>query len=388
MRLAIDATMLKEGVLTGVERYTIALIRNLVQLETGDEVFVVCNGGVHSSLADLSPRFTPIVWPLPHPALRFLREQVWMPAVLRQLGVEVAHFPFYPPSVFCPGRVVLTILDAGLYLFPQLMAPMINYYHKPLIWSGLRRGMIRCIVTLSQTARADLLRCLPVPEGMISAVYPCVDGITSTRLNTRGGKWKVAGGKWNLQLSTFNFQPSTFNLDGPYILTIGMYMPLKNVPVLLRAFAQLRERCPDYALVIVGRRGWDHRLPVDDPPPGVIFTGYVSDDDLEALLTGAALFAFPTLYEGFGLPVLEAMHDGVPVVCSDIPVLHEVAGQAAVFADPQDPQDFALKMEAVLRDPARRRDLVAAGLERVKTFGGGRDFALRMRAVYQAVSDG
>ena len=106
------------------------------------------------------------------------------------------------------------------------------------------------------------------------------------------------------------------------------------------------------------------------------------------MLTGADLFAFPTLYEGFGLPVLEAMHAGVPVVCSDIPVLHEVAGGAAAFADPQDPQDFALKMEAVLQDPARRRNLVAAGLERVRAFGGGRDFALRMRAVYQAVFDG
>lgn len=373
MRIAIDATLLKEGVLTGVERYTIALIRSLVQAPIRDEIFVLCNGQVHSSLKNLLPQFTPIVCSLSHPTLRFFRDQFWIPMVLSHIKADIVHFPFCPPPILCPTKVVLTIHDAGLYLFPHLMAPIINYYHKPLIRFGLLRGVIKRIVTTSQSAQADLRRILLVPKEMICATYQGIDD-TLQGIVTPSDTARVR---------------EQYGLNTPYILTIGAYMPLKNIPMLINAFSYLKRHYKHYKLVIVGRRGWDHRIPVDNPPPGVIFTGYVRDDDLKALLVEAEIFVFPSLYEGFGLPVLEAMHYGVPIVCSDISVLREVAGnQAAEFANPLDPQDFAAKLANVLENQSLRQKLIAAGKERAASFVGHRDFGLFMRNVYQeAIND-
>jgi glycosyltransferase involved in cell wall biosynthesis len=182
--------------------------------------------------------------------------------------------------------------------------------------------------------------------------------------------------------------------DSRIVLFVGTLEPRKNVPTLLRAFARLRSsgRGPGgLRLVITGPRGWGadgvlrtaEGLGLRD----VVFTGPVNDDDLVGLYSEASLFTFPSLYEGFGLPALEAMACGVPVIASDIPVLREVLGDAAQFVAPTDVEGLAALMERVLADENDRAVLIERGRQRAARFTW-RETAQRTFAVYEALLRG
>ncbi|MDZ7295973.1 MAG: glycosyltransferase family 4 protein, partial [candidate division KSB1 bacterium] len=158
--------------------------------------------------------------------------------------------------------------------------------------------------------------------------------------------------------------------DAPYVLSVGTLQPRKNYVRLIRAFTQLTNQ-PTNQLVIVGGRGWLYEETLAEAekyPDRVRILGFVDDDDLPALYRNAALFVFPSLYEGFGLPVLEAMACGVPVVCSNASSLPEVAGYAALLVDPLDTDGLAAAMARVLEDPDLRRGMIARGLDQAARF--------------------
>lgn len=155
-------------------------------------------------------------------------------------------------------------------------------------------------------------------------------------------------------------------VNEPYVLFVGTVEPRKGVPALLAAFAGLRAGHPDLSLVVAGWRGWGRVDGLD--AAGVVRTGPVGGEDLDALYRGAALLAYPSRYEGFGLPVLEAMARGCPVVTSAAASLPEVAGDAAVLVDPDDPDALAAGIESLLDDPDRRRDLADRGRRRALRF--------------------
>jgi glycosyltransferase involved in cell wall biosynthesis len=152
------------------------------------------------------------------------------------------------------------------------------------------------------------------------------------------------------------------DLGAPYLLTVATLEPRKNLETLLAAFALVREARPELQLAIAGPPGWGGREPEG---AGVRALGYVSDDELARLYRGAEAFAFPSLYEGFGIPVVEAMASGTPVVVSSHPSLDEASGDTAVRADPTDPAAFAAGIERALTE---RDVLVPSGLEHAKRF--------------------
>jgi glycosyltransferase involved in cell wall biosynthesis len=183
-----------------------------------------------------------------------------------------------------------------------------------------------------------------------------------------------------------------YGVEPPYILYVGALESRKNLPRLLEAYARLRAWSPQWRLVIVGARKWKfspifdtvQRLALEGH---VTFTGYVADEHLPALFTGADLFAFPSLYEGFGLPVLEAMACGAPVVTSNTSSLPEVAGDAALLVDPYDVEQIAQAMWLVLSQPALAAQLRAKGLARAAQFTWERT-ARETIAVYERVLAG
>jgi glycosyltransferase involved in cell wall biosynthesis len=164
-----------------------------------------------------------------------------------------------------------------------------------------------------------------------------------------------------------------YGIAGDYALFVGTLQPRKNLIRLIEAFSNFRFPISDFRLVIAGKKGWLYQeifrwveeLGLEKK---VVFTGYVPEGDLPVLLSGARLFVFPSLYEGFGLPVLEAMACGTPVVCSNASSLPEVAGDAAVLVDPQDVEGLAAAMERVLGDEELRAELIVRGFEQARKF--------------------
>jgi glycosyltransferase involved in cell wall biosynthesis len=180
-----------------------------------------------------------------------------------------------------------------------------------------------------------------------------------------------------------------YGLHGPYVLYVGALEPRKNIPGLLRAFVRLRADFPDLTLALGGSPRWKfaeipRALEELALEPVVRFTGYIADSDLPALYSAAAAFCFPSFYEGFGLPVLEAMACGTPVVCSNTSSLPEVAGDAALLVEPRDEVALTEAIARVLTDEALAEDLRERGLKRAASFSWDRTAELTL-AVYRSV---
>lgn len=183
-----------------------------------------------------------------------------------------------------------------------------------------------------------------------------------------------------------------YGIEGEYVLTVGTLEPRKNLKTLLLAFAALRRKV-DEQLVVVGGHGWLfeeteqllHKLGLGDR---VVLTGYVPDDELPALYAGAKAFAFPSHYEGFGIPLLEAMASGTPVVTSNTSSMPEVGGTAALYFDPDDEKGMRLAIERVLGDEKLRERLVEAGHERAKQFSWERTAQKTLGVYYRALGLG
>jgi glycosyltransferase involved in cell wall biosynthesis len=230
------------------------------------------------------------------------------------------------------------------------------------------------ILTVSHASKLDILRYLKVPASKIEVIYNALD----ERLATPPSEEDVTRVR------------ERFQLRAPFILYTGNIKPHKNVDRLIEAFAILRRRrSDDLKLLIIGDeiskypnlRRLVHRFQLHQH---VRFFGFVPEETLLVLYRLAAAFVFPSLYEGFGLPPLEAMASGTPVITSNVSSLPEVVGDAALLIDPMDPAAIADAMRRVLEDPALRADLIRRGCQRVKAFSWERSVA-RTREVYAEV---
>jgi glycosyltransferase involved in cell wall biosynthesis len=274
-----------------------------------------------------------------------------------------------PPTL--PGtRTLLTVHDLSFVRVPETAAPRLKRY----LDAAVPRSVARAdhILADSEATRRDLIDLYRVPESKVTVLLSGVDP---------------------------RFTPSTqpadrlrarYHLpDRPYILSVGTVQPRKNYGRLIEALAALRRAGHDVDLVIVGGKGW-----LEDPIYAMIrdqnvadhvhFTGFADEADLPALYTHAAVFAFPSLYEGFGLPVLESMGCGTPVVTSTVSSLPEVAGDAALMVDPLDVTGLTDALQRLLTDHDLRAELVRRGHERVQSFTWTRA-ARQLLAIYDEV---
>jgi len=275
---------------------------------------------------------------------------------------------------------VVTIHDLGYHYYPEAHTLSQNLY---LRWStrfNARRAT--AILADSQATRRDLMALYQVPAERIHVVYP---GRDETLAPVRDPALLAA-------------VRARYGLADRYLLYVGTLHPRKNLVRLIRAFARLlasgsSEGAPGtLQLVLAGQKGWltaDILAEVDRMRLGdrVVLTGFVPDSDLAALLSGAQAFLFPPLYEGFGLPILEAMACGIPVVCSNSSSLPEVAGEAALLVDPMDIDALAAAMQRVLVDEGLRQELVQRGFAQISAFSWRR-CAAEALAVLEAAGRG
>lgn len=363
MRIAIDARPATGAVMTGIGFYTKEMVERLPIVDPQTDYLA----WYLNARSALKPWRTRRVFArrsnlrergIPFPGRWFERLAPRdLPRLEWLARFDVLFAPnFVPPPTRSP-RLVLTIHDLAFLLMPET-AP-----HATEVWLlRLHRAIEQAaqVIAVSEATKRDVLEHFPIGPDRVTVVHHGVDR----------DRYRPAPDEDVARIRTRH------RLDGPYLLFVGGIEPRKNLPALVRAYAMLEDR--PYLVIGGPAVPWSPRgrpemiealaeLP-DEVRARVRFTGFLREEDKIPLLTGAEALVFPSRYEGFGMPLLEAMACGTPIVTSGVSALPEVAGDAAVYVDPDEPEDIARGMRTVLEDEALRAALRKAGLERVEAF--------------------
>ena len=307
-----------------------------------------------------------------HPAVRILWEQLALPSASRRAGLDLLHAPVNvgPLRGSCP--LVVTLHDLSFYRYPELFRPGRRFYQQAMTQQTVRRAA--CVIAVSESTRADAIDLLGVPRDRVTVIP---NGVGEEMRPLQDPE----------ALRAFR---AARGLPRQMILFLGTLEPRKNITTLLEAYALLRRQPPlDHKLVIAGGKGWYYgaiastveRLHIEDD---VLFPGYVPESDKSLWYNAADLFVYPSLYEGFGLPPLEAMACGTPAIVSNVSALPEVVGEAALLVDPRDTEALAAAMHGLLSDDERRRSLREAGLRRAQAYSW-RETVTKTAALYHEV---
>ena len=293
-----------------------------------------------------------------------------LPSWLRKLSPDVFHCQYIQPSWGRP-RTVVSIHDLAYEHFPEYFHPREAFRLKKLVpWTARRADHI---LTLSEFSAADIADKYGVPREKITVTYLAASESFQPRDKH----------------SSQEYLAQKYGIEFPFILYVGRIQARKNLPRLVDAYCLLRRQGVTAKLVLVGKRDWQSeqllaRIKDLGLESSVIFPGFVSFADLPLFYNAAEVFIFPSLFEGFGLPVIESMASGVPTITSFGSSLSEVAGDAAILIDPLDTQAIAEALARVLEDHDLRRQLIARGLQRSAQFTR-ENLAQRVLQVYQAL---
>lgn len=382
-RIAIDARYVADH-FPGIGRYVYNLLTALTAIEHGHTLLVITNPALPNTRHDMAALARiPSIEIIATNARPFtLAEQLQIPRLLRRARADLYHAPYYlRPYVGLPCPAVLTLYDIIPRRFPAEVSPRARLMFDVLTRLAIRTS--RRLIAISASARDDMIAAFSVPPERIAVTPLAADPRFQPQPPAEIMALRVK-----------------YALPEQYILSLASNKPHKNLPRLVEAFARLvaAEKQTDsekgrlrgtapFQLVIAGH--WDARY--DDARQAVAHHGLeqrvrflpdIAEADLPALYSGAAIFAFPSLYEGFGLPPLEALACGAPVLCGNTSSLPEVVGDAALMVDPTNSEMIADGLAQLLGDPARREALRAAGRRRAALFSW-RATATATLAVYE-----
>jgi glycosyltransferase involved in cell wall biosynthesis len=348
MLIGIDASRITTARRTGTENYALNVVRELVAVGQAHQFRLYFNQAPPPGLAPDRARVRAMPFPRLWTHVRLSWEMATHPP-------DLLFVPAHVLPLIHPRRSVVTVHDLGYLYYPQAHTRFQNAY---LRWSTRYNARTAArVLADSRATRADLVRHCQIPADKIAVVYPGRDESLAPVTD----------------LAALAAVRRRYGLGDRYLLYVGTLQPRKNLVRLVQAFATLQ--APDLQLVITGKKGWladeilaeVQRLGLAAQRRAVL-TGYVADVDLPALLSGALAFVLPSLYEGFGFPVVEAMACGTPVVCSNVSSLPEVAGDAALLVDPLDTGALAAAMGRIATDEGLRRDLAERGLRQAQRF--------------------
>jgi glycosyltransferase involved in cell wall biosynthesis len=369
MRIGIDARKLRDY---GIGTYVRNLLRQLARQDDGDHYVVLCRDSDFETVAAFGPKVRPV---REEAGNYSMREQFAIPIDVRREGIELFHAPHYVLPLLTPCTSVVTIHDCIHLRFPQYLPSRLGYaYARAQMWSATHRAAR--VITVSEASKRDILRYFRVVESRIDVIYNAID----ERF------WQPPDPE------AIDLVRQRYRLDAPFVLYAGNIKPHKNLERLIESFHLLRQNpeFKDVQLLIIGdeiskyatlrRAVHRHKL-----HKHVRFFGFVPDRTLAALYRLANVFVFPSLYEGFGLPPLEAMASGTPVITSNVSSLPEVVGNAAIMIDPYEPAAIADAMRRVLTDATLRADLQRRGLARAREFSWERSVQ-RVREIYREVT--
>lgn len=367
MRIGIDGRELLRSNVTGIGRYLRNFLSSQVVRCSPHEFVVYGNQFTSPELSGPNVRFRIVP---EHITLWW--DQVVLSRLAREDRIDLFLSPYDKGPLLLPCPLALTVHDLSFVSFPEHGAFRSRAYF------GTRKLMARradLIITVSKSSKRDILRLFGVREDRIRVVPNGVPDEYS-RVEDK---------------SLIERIKHRYRIPGDYILYVGNFKPHKNVRCLIDAYKELPDMLKDkYYLVLCGRRD-KFRKEVEIRVRSlrlegrVIFLDFVPEEDMPVLYSGAEVFVFPSLYEGFGLPPLEAMACGTPVICSDSSSLPEVVGEAGVLVDPNRPELFAEAMERVLTDGELREDLRSKGLRRSRRFSA-EDFSRRLLEILEELA--
>jgi glycosyltransferase involved in cell wall biosynthesis len=348
MHIVIDA---RTGDGTGISRYSLNLVRELEKLP-GDHRFTVLLGPIDfPKWKPHNQRFTKILAPYKHYSIG---EQLGLARLLYTLKPDLVHFTAFNAPVLYFGKRIFTIHDLTLIHFKNVRNSLKHKLIYPVKY-WMMRFILRCsvmrstaIIVPSEYVRQDILNhwkksiFRKLTLGKITVTPEAVEDHTGDKK-----------------------QPKPIKND--YLLYVGAAYPHKNLSVLAKSYERLRESNPELKLVVIGKEDyWQKKLKSENPT--ITFPGYLPYEKLVAYYQNASLFVFPSLSEGFGLPPLEAMAFGAPVLSSNRTAIPEACGEAAEYFDPHSPKDLAEKAEELLGDAEKRAQMTKLGKEQVKKF--------------------
>ena len=352
MIIGIDASRANKPIKTGVEWYAYFIIEELKKLDRLNQYRLYTRDALIGDLAVCPSNFqeTRLSWPLP-----YFWTQGRLSWEMKRRSPDVLFVPAHVLPPVCPRRAVVMIHDIGFIKHPEFYPLSQRYYHQYATRLDIKKASL--IIVPSLFTKQELGDYYQIPAEKIKVIHHGFNPAFHQPTDNLGVKaWRAKN-----------------HLDNPYFLFIGRLEKKKNVLRLVKAFRLLLESHPDSRLVLAGALGnygsevVDY-LQANQLLDNVLITGWLPTAELNHALSGAEALVFPSLYEGFGLPVLEAQAAGVPVLCSRVASLPEVAGEGALYFNPQSVEEIALAMRKILEDKELRQKLIVAGQANVQRF--------------------
>lgn len=365
----------------GLGRYIQEVVDNVVKIDQENEYVVfLAKENFDEFLTDgqrVRKVLAPVRW-------YSLAEQLLMPVLILRERIDLMHFPHFNVPIFCPVKFVVTIHDLILTRFPTIrsstLSPLVyqmkNLAYKIVIWLAVKRS--KMVIAVSEFTKKDLVERFKINPKKIEVTLEGVANLSRGRDSLFVQKLDDRKTLLSYNIILKEDRNRLEQVDD-FILYVGNVYPHKNLEALLSVFVGLHQKYPRLRLVLVGREDyfykrlkdvaeklglWHENIP-DSP---VIFTGYVPDAELEVLYRQAKFYVFPSFYEGFGLPALEAMAKGCPVASSNRSSLPEILGDAALYFNPEDKSDIFSKMEKMLLDSEIRSVLIKKGYRQAKKY--------------------
>lgn len=354
MVIGIDGNEANVKSRVGIGAYSYAVIQGLSKLANSETTIRIYLKD--KPLPDM-PKGAHISYEIVKP--RFLWTQVGLPFFLfrEKKKPDVFFSPSHYAPRFSPVPTVISVMDLSFRHFPETFAK------KDLMqlesWTAYSVKQAALVLTISEASKSDIIKTYSISKDRVVVTYPGIRTIVSLEP----------------KVYSSHMLENSYNIQDPYFLFVGTLQPRKNIEKLIESFSLLLKKTDkkNTKLVIVGKKGWLYEEIFKAPEKfgvekNVLFLDFVKDEDLPMLYKHALGYVLPSLYEGFGLPVLEAMKYECPVITSNVSSLPEAGGDACLYVDPKSAQDIADKMQMLLRDEKLRKSQIAKGLKQVEKF--------------------
>jgi len=374
MNIAIDGTIIREGI-TGTGFYITNLINGLVKIDNLNSYYIFGDEKYLRRYVKVDKKnFNIVHQRFRNRIIRVLWEYFIFPFKLKKLKIDILHSPNYITPLFKFGfKIILTIHDLTFLLFPEKYP-----ITKRLLFSKMLPVFIKIsdkIIAVSENTKKDILKLFNVLEAKIIVTYESYPDYYNYSIDKEKAKEILI----------------KYGIEKKYILYIGMIEPRKNIISILKAFVELDKEL-EIDLVIVGKKGWyfkeieEYMMKIEKLKlrNNIIFTGYVPEEELKYFYKAALMFIYPSLYEGFGLPPLQAMSCGTPVITSNVSSLPEVVGDAAIKINPDNLGELKNSIRCLYADKGKREDLIRKGLENSKKFSLEK-VAIKVLSVYNSL---